>query len=885
MNALLQELSIKNSALYNAYEETYKEVKLLLDKFSVNFPTYTDHSVTHTEEVLNLAGQLLTESEIHTLNDDELYILSTACILHDIGMCIPPSRIEELCEHDEYLAYVDKYKDSSLEVYLRDIHHELSHNFILKEYRALKIPSEKYAKAIALIAKAHRKVELQNFDEFDPRYFAKSGRQTVCLPYLGAIIRIADELDVTNMRTPSLLLKYYLPDNEVSIREFKKHQSLIQINFRDDSVIIEAVCTDHNILAAVEEQFQKIQDVISNCQKVIRTISNIDNRNLTLRVSKLEPRFVYKDFDPKGIKYSFDIKNVITAFVGKDLYGDYKAALREGIQNAIDACNYRKSIDQNYVPFLQVSVNNDEIKISDNGNGMDEFIIENYFGKLASSFYEQSKVKSAFEAIGQFGIGVFSYFLIADYIEIETRNQHGKSLKFRTDQDPSGYFHFFEGYHKDNLGTTLILHLKPEFKGQITYNEMEDFIKKNFAYINLDIELSDHKSLEIIKPASFELKFESDFLPRMYHSAYEFRYQLSILRFAHSDNNVEGEMAIVVPSRKNNYPRLQYIFNSENFFGRTHNVMSEIKISQKGVYVTNYANALGYLVGNINIKTKLNINLSREEFRNEADLIPLVSIFETGLIELVFTKYLTSIKVTAKEDIFKFSKWFLKNVLPNAWKLNEEATAALRKYIIIEIKYDGKTLYSSIDQIKALGTNIVILQNNQVFHDRLKNFIVVSEGEYELNYTHLLQTNLKYGLTFDKFDGEEYYVLNQDFYENNRVVGKLLAELSIYKSLIFTNSEKVFVRRKLASEDEAYFSSRFNSNSTFCKFIIDNINAFKENSTNLKILKEVISNIEEVGYPSFKDTTTSVVKKSNLLLQKLELSPSITRFILKKMHL
>jgi molecular chaperone HtpG len=528
MNSLEERLNKLNPGHYSNLEKTKEKVKHLLQKYTANFPTYTDHSIEHTQQVMNLAADLLNENEILNLNDDEIYVLCMACILHDVGMCIPEDKINEIAETEDIANYRKINPDLPVEIFIRNIHHILSQKFIINEWKNLDIPSEKYAYAISLIAQGHRKVNLSDFDIYEPKYYVKNGRDFVCLPYLSCIIRIADELDITNQRTPDILCKYYMPDNEFSQKEWNKHKSTIQINFSDDEVLIQANCSDHNMLAALEEQFNKIQDVLTSCQKIIRSINNIGNRNFSLEISKLTPKYNYIDFDPKGIKYSFDVKNVINAFVGKDLYENDNAALREAIQNALDACNYKKAILKNeYKPEINIIIKDGEIIIEDNGQGMDEFIIENYFGRLASSFYNQQEVKNEFQAIGQFGIGVFSYFLISDYIDVETKSEGKRGLKFRTDQDPNGYFHFFEQFNKENVGTKLILHLKEEFKNELTFDYLEKFIKKAFPFIENPIVLHEEKEVITISPQKFELEFDEHVVPKMYYSHHDSKSKIS----------------------------------------------------------------------------------------------------------------------------------------------------------------------------------------------------------------------------------------------------------------------------------------------------------------------------------------------------------------------
>jgi molecular chaperone HtpG len=475
MNALEKRLSELNPGLLSDLNKTVIKVEALLREYKSNFPTYTDHSISHTREVFNLASRLLTIEEINNLNDDEIYILSMASYLHDIGMCIPANRIEEIGNTEDIIHYKKTHPDLSAEDFIRNIHHELSNKFILEEWEALNIPDENYAKAIGLVAMGHRKVELDDIEIYDPNFFVKSGGREdfVCLPFLASVLRIADELDITNIRTPNLLTKYYKPEIEKSRIEWEKHIATTKINFKLDQVTYEVKCSNQNMLAALNYQFDKIRDVISSCQKVIRGIGIIEGRNFKLTLTSVVPKFSYVDnFKPEGIKFSFNVKNVISAFIGEDLYQDRLTALREAIQNSIDSCRYKyfKLKNSTYTPNIKVYINDELIRIEDNGMGMDKFIIENYFGKLANSFYAQDKIKNEFEAIGQFGVGVFSYFLIAEYLEIETKTENGDVQKFLIDKDPDNYFHFFNKAERNESGTTITLYLKKTLLVYINMN-------------------------------------------------------------------------------------------------------------------------------------------------------------------------------------------------------------------------------------------------------------------------------------------------------------------------------------------------------------------------------------------------------------------------------
>ncbi|MBB1192333.1 hypothetical protein DNC80_01465, partial [Flavobacterium sp. SOK18b] len=635
MNTLEKHLKNLDSSLFSKFEETKQEVNLLLGKYSANFPTYTDHSINHTLEVFQIASELLSNEEITNLNADETYILSMSCLLHDIGMCVPEEKIKEISESKEILDYKDSHPNLSTEEFLRDIHHQLSNKFILHEWEILKIPSIKYAKAIGIVAEGHRKVDLGNFDVYEPQYFPKSGKEFVCLPYLAGILRIADELDVTNSRIPRILEKYYMPNNEISVREWKKHMATSQRNYLTNRVIFEVSCSDQNIYAALQEQFEKIQNVINYCQKVIRSIPFIENKHYSLNLSRVEVKYIYIGFDPKGIKFSFDIENVVTAFIGEDLYHDKFTALREALQNSIDSCRYKsKVLKEEYSPLITVSVSQTTITVDDNGAGMDEFIVENFFGRLASSFYEQDKVKSKFEAIGQFGVGVFSYFLLSEFIDIETKTKNSPAIKFRFDKDPKSYFHFYDTVVRTQSGTTITMTLKKELEEKINITVIEKYIRQIFKHIEIPIEINDNFSKTLIENENFEIDSEKEIKDRLKLHNKKIIDSVKIVSSKIDDEDVEGTCGLIIG--KKYLETFQFStnnFDSELFRSiNDHRSTSQVSICQKGVFVNNYGSSfLDLLIGDLNLKKKIKINIDRNQFSDENQIYSIINRFETNI--------------------------------------------------------------------------------------------------------------------------------------------------------------------------------------------------------------------------------------------------------------
>lgn len=869
MNDLELKLKELDPGLFAKFAETKTEVNLLQGKYSENFSTYTDHSLAHTYEVFTIASDLLTKQEIDNLNVDEIYILSMACILHDIGMCIPPEKIDEVSGNKEYSEFIKVNPDLSIQDYIRDIHHLLSKEFIKKEWELLKIPSAKYALGIALVAAGHRKVELADFDIYEPRFYAKSGKKFACLPYLAAILRIADELDVTNSRTPRLLTKYYMPNNEISVKEWNKHIATSQRNYAGETVIFEVTCTDQNIYAALQDQFEKIQNVINYCQKVIRSIPLIKETVYSLSIIKILPKYLFDGFDPKGIKFSFDVQNVVTAFIGENLYKDQYAAIREALQNSIDSCRYKfKVIKNDYIPYIKVTVTDESLIIEDNGAGMDEFIVENFFGKLASSFYEQEKIKDHFEAIGQFGVGVFSYFLLAEFIDIETKTKNSKTLKFRFDKDPKSYFHFFDTTERINSGTTLTITLKEEVKNKITYENVELYIKNIFKHIEIPIEIIQGDLKTEIKYLPFEIDTKKEIYDKLEIRHRKKSEKIKGIDYYHNCEDFELICTILVGTDYLETFNIANYFDSQAFYSidnRAHN--SQISICQKGVFVNYYAsNYFDSIIGLINLKKKVKINIDRNKFSDYKELDFIFEKFEFEIIRKVFNSLEDQYKNI--DERLKVSRDFVMyylNYFPNKDTISLENFEFILEIIYLKIYTNGEISILNLNYILDHCNLITVAYNESKLQKLIDNGYqnIILDYKYE-DYNRRLPLNsiiarfLGYDCSINYIENHGYYIFEKLDNESKMSEDKnTFHEIFgyYYINIVNSNSKKLTLSVPTSfsdddddDDDDLIEPRAINYNHAFIKFITNNFSQLKENSEFKKIVKSLIDYVFGYNY-------------------------------------
>lgn len=188
---------------------------------TVMLPWFTNHNVTHSEEIIYLIGQILGPS-IEELSDDELFILIASAYLHDIGMQnikvkdVPIDRLTE----KEYNFVRKEHANESYNIIMK-----MTEESVLQEDFHLPYISDEYIKVIALVSKGH---STDYFDEviqeftIDPP--TPNNRQ-VNAKLLTALLLIGDELDVQSKRVTQNFenLNKFTPSNYSFVHWYKHH--------------------------------------------------------------------------------------------------------------------------------------------------------------------------------------------------------------------------------------------------------------------------------------------------------------------------------------------------------------------------------------------------------------------------------------------------------------------------------------------------------------------------------------------------------------------------------------------------------------------------------------------------------------------------------------
>ncbi len=269
--------------LHKRFRDTVFIVQSILSRYTLLFPEYTDHSELHSMTVIDSCNRLIGTQNIGKLNADEIYILLMASYLHDSGMGISDGDYEEFKDILDEKGYFASHPDAARADFVRDKHNDFSGLFIKKYANMLEIPSEEHVFAICQVARGHRKTDLYDEKEYPEKYVLANGN-TVCLPYLAALTRIADEIDVVASRNPIVLYDIGMLTDPKQIAENRKLNAVREMKMTYDAFILTASTDEDDVRDSLVQMTEKMQKTLDICSDVIskRTPYDLTQKKIIL---------------------------------------------------------------------------------------------------------------------------------------------------------------------------------------------------------------------------------------------------------------------------------------------------------------------------------------------------------------------------------------------------------------------------------------------------------------------------------------------------------------------------------------------------------------------------------------------------------------------------
>jgi hypothetical protein len=479
----------------------------ILDRVTAReLDTFTMHDRNHGLKVAHLMWHILSPDRRATLTPPEIGMMVLAAYLHDAGMAlsrekrasrlaadsdlwdlaavdsgvrrslerlrmalqsanVPDSKklrlSAELFQAEEAILALDtRDRHSKRERYIELIgeiaqYHDKDRTRIADIEECLSFGGDSFKEKLIEICVSHNEdadvlveQDKENFERprFPPDY--PVGSSTADLRVVAAALRLADILDFDRERTPAVLFHYLVPGSlrlgdEISTLEWSKHLAISNWEIESEAVVFRGRSRSHIVHHAVVQFCKAIEDEILTTKS---TFATGDSNFWPFAL----PTVVRADIHSEGYRYfpyrfELDENRVYELLMGGSIYSNPLVAIRELIQNAVDACSYRDGLSRLHEPHARpdslnrITIRYEEsgqerehplLSVTDTGTGMDAWVIERWFLKVGRSFYSSTEFardrqefrKSGvdFAPVSEFGIGFLSCFLLADRVEVET---------------------------------------------------------------------------------------------------------------------------------------------------------------------------------------------------------------------------------------------------------------------------------------------------------------------------------------------------------------------------------------------------------------------------------------------------------------------------------
>lgn len=240
----------------------------MLSNYKLIFPDFTDHTELHSLNIIDFCNQLIG-NQIDKLNADEIYSILLGCYFHDTGMGISHKDYDEFSKKIDFGDYFETHSRDNLPEIIRNFHNEFSALFLNKYAKFFEFPSKEHLFAIAQISRGHRKTDLRNKEEYPTNLITPNGN-SICLPYLSALVRLADEIDVTASRNSHVIYDLSKLTKEVDIIEFMNHEAVKGLEIKENEFVMKIHSDDENTIAALERVAGKMQKTLDYCRSVVK---------------------------------------------------------------------------------------------------------------------------------------------------------------------------------------------------------------------------------------------------------------------------------------------------------------------------------------------------------------------------------------------------------------------------------------------------------------------------------------------------------------------------------------------------------------------------------------------------------------------------------------
>lgn len=266
--ALERRLKALSPDLHQRFADTVFALQHILSNYKLIFPDFTDHTELHSLNVIEFCNNLIGE-QVNKLNADEIYCLLLGCYFHDTGMGISHKDFDEFSKQINFGNYFDTHSRDNYPEIIRNFHNEYSGLFIKKYAQFFDFPTEAHLFAIIQISRGHRKTDLFNNNEYPSSLSIPNNENKICVKYLSALVRLADEIDVTAARNSKMTYDIKKITKEIDLIEFMKHEAVVGLDINEKDFVMRVHTNNDKIYNSLNIMLGKMQKTLDICRSAV----------------------------------------------------------------------------------------------------------------------------------------------------------------------------------------------------------------------------------------------------------------------------------------------------------------------------------------------------------------------------------------------------------------------------------------------------------------------------------------------------------------------------------------------------------------------------------------------------------------------------------------
>ena len=389
--------------LCSSWELSKKTYKQILRNVSINYPHYSLHDDSHSESIITNIEMLLGKERIERLSPTNTWLILNCAYLHDFGMALLYSKIEDEWKSNEFQDFLKKSEESydinlseackyinnfknnmnnventwPLEIrkhvteiiasYFRGKHSLLTKEYLsqLNEWELDLTQNGLIHKRLVSIISEISFMHTQSFEDILKLDYISNGYNSDYIHprFIAELIRLGDVLDLDNGRFNEYTEKVTGYMAQTSRNHKEKHQSVRHVLITPENIEVRYDCSSSEVYREARRWIEYIESEIKN---VTMSWSDIIPTEIGWYPPKLNKKELLlngklDEHNLSNLKFEIAQEKAFHILKGSNIYSDELTFIREFIQNALDATKIQlfRNLKEG---IYDLWINEDEVK-------------------------------------------------------------------------------------------------------------------------------------------------------------------------------------------------------------------------------------------------------------------------------------------------------------------------------------------------------------------------------------------------------------------------------------------------------------------------------------------------------------------------------------------